>query len=661
MLAKARLKLFPDRVYDNHMRSHSLHHHFDRHVFFLWLTAVSFLCVLFAPIRSSAYFNQYVIRHYQVDIIVNEDNSFDITETIDAYFDEGAGKHGIIRSIPLKNTVVRTDGTRSTNYVTISDTDVNEPFRIERENGNYNIRIGSASETVEGDVRYVIRYRYDIGKDPLKGKDEFYFNIIGTQWDTDIESVDFTVTFPKDFDPSTIGFSWGYAGSMVSEDVMYKVSGRTVEGYCNHSLGSYRGLTMRMELPEGYFVHVPDLMERSAGFLSAIPLFGVLAAALIYLLRIRREKPVEPVSFYPPDGLNPLDIGYLYDGEVDKKDVTSLLIYLANKGYLEIIQGSAAWKIRLLKDSYEGNNPQEQEFFLGLRDRAKGGIVKFFDLADSFYTVVSRITKSYLTKERKRVVMEPVTAEKILTVLTGVVMSASSMMAMTYFGTDSTTTALIADAVGTFLLVFYSILLHVALIQTRTGSKAVGGVILFFIIMHFLVLFGVFGFVMLGFDRLVRTPYMVIGPLGMILGVAVMTFGIRLKKRTAYGNEMLGRIRGFRYFLEMAEKPQLEALVRENPSYFYDILPYTYVLGLSDTWISQFDRIAMAPPSWYSGPDFNEFRSVNDSIRESMREISGVMTSSPSSSSSSGGYSSSSSSGGGSSGGGSGGGGGSSW
>ncbi len=661
MLAKARLKLFPDRVYDNHMRSHSLHHHFDRHVFFLWLTAVSFLCVLFAPIRSSAYFNQYVIRHYQVDIIVNEDNSFDITETIDAYFDEGAGKHGIIRSIPLKNTVVRTDGTRSTNYVTISDTDVNEPFRIERENGNYNIRIGSASETVEGDVRYVIRYRYDIGKDPLKGKDEFYFNIIGTQWDTDIESVDFTVTFPKDFDPSTIGFSWGYAGSMVSEDVMYKVSGRTVEGYCNHSLGSYRGLTMRMELPEGYFVHVPDLMERSAGFLSAIPLFGVLAAALIYLLRIRREKPVEPVSFYPPDGLNPLDIGYLYDGEVDKKDVTSLLIYLANKGYLEIIQGSAAWKIRLLKDSYEGNNPQEQEFFLGLRDRAKGGIVKFFDLADSFYTVVSRITKSYLTKERKRVVMEPVTAEKFLTVLTGVVMSASSMMAMVYFGTESTTTTLIAGAIGTFLVLFYSIILHVALIQTRTGSKAVGGVILFFIIMHFLVMFGVFGFLMLGFDRLVHTPYMVIGPLGLILGAAVITFGLRMKKRTAYGNEMLGRIRGFRYFLEMAEKPQLEALVRENPSYFYDILPYTYVLGLSDTWISQFDKIAMAPPSWYSGPDFNEFRSVNDSIRESMREISGVMTSSPSSSSSSGGYSSSSSSGGGSSGGGSGGGGGSSW
>ena len=641
------------------MKSNTFSNRSDRHVFCLWLAAVSFLCVLLAPLRSSAYLNQYVIRHYQVDIIVNEDNTFEVTETIDAYFDEGAGKHGIIRSIPLKNTVVRTDGTRSTNRVTISDTDVDAPFKIERQNGNYNIRIGSASQTVEGDVRYVIRYRYDIGKDPLKGKDEFYYNIIGTQWDTDIESVDFTVTFPKDFDPSSLGFSAGYAGSTASENVMYKVTGKTVEGYYRDVLGPNHGLTMRIELPEGYFIHEPDLMERTAGFLTAIPLFGILAAALIYLLFIKSPKPVEPVSFYPPDGLNPLEIGYLYDGVVNKKDVTSLLIYLANQGYLEILPDGPFYKIRLLKENYEGNDPREQEFFLGLRDRAFRGIVREVDLADSFYTVVSRIARSYLTKERKRSVLEPVAGAKILTALTGVIMFAASMTSMAYFGTGSTKTALIAGATGTGMLLFYSIFLYMGLSRIQDGNKAVGIIIFVFVILHFLVMFGVIGFLLLGFDALAGTPYLLICPLGMILGAAVLLFGLRFKKRTAYGNEMLGRIRGFRYFLEMAEKPQLEALVQENPSYFYDILPYTYVLGLSEKWISRFDGIAVPPPSWYAGADVNDFRSVNESIRSSMRSFSSCMTSSPSSSSD--GYSSSSSSGGGSSGGGSGGGGGSSW
>ena len=52
-------------------------------------------------------------------------------------------------------------------------------------------------------------------------------------------------------------------------------------------------------------------------------------------------------------------------------------------------------------------------------------------------------------------------------------------------------------------------------------------------------------------------------------------------KRTDYGNAIYGRIKGFRNFLEAAEKEKLEALVNDDPSYFYNILPYTYVLGIS--------------------------------------------------------------------------------
>ena len=72
-----------------------------------------------------------------------------------------------------------------------------------------------------------------------------------------------------------------------------------------------------------------------------------------------------------------------------------------------------------------------------------------------------------------------------------------------------------------------------------------------------------------------------------------------MRKRTPYGTEMLGKIRGFKRFLETAEKPQLESLVEENPEYFYNILPYTYALGVSDKWIKQFEGLAMQIPTWY--------------------------------------------------------------
>ena len=45
----------------------------------------------------------FVIDSYDVNIVVNEDNSLDIIETIGVYFNEY--KHGIYRNIPLKNKI----------------------------------------------------------------------------------------------------------------------------------------------------------------------------------------------------------------------------------------------------------------------------------------------------------------------------------------------------------------------------------------------------------------------------------------------------------------------------------------------------------------------------------------------------------------------------
>lgn len=154
---------------------------------------------------------------------------------------------------------------------------------------------------------------------------------------------------------------------------------------------------------------------------------------------------------------------------------------------------------------------------------------------------------------------------------------------------------------------------------------------------------------------------------GYVIGVICMLImGIIFKcpsKRTKYGNEMLGKIRGFKNFLETVEKEKLESLVMQNPNYFYDILPYTYVLGISDKWIKKFETISLCAPSWYDSTNSFDVDSFESFMNSTMSTVCNAMASVPytSSGSSSDGSSSSSSSGGGSSGGGSGGGGVSSW
>lgn len=41
-------------------------------------------------------------------------------------------------------------------------------------------------------------------------------------------------------------------------------------------------------------------------------------------------------NFYPPDDHNSAEIALLYKGKVTNEDLTSMIVYLASKGYLSI-------------------------------------------------------------------------------------------------------------------------------------------------------------------------------------------------------------------------------------------------------------------------------------------------------------------------------------
>lgn len=127
--------------------------------------------------------------------------------------------------------------------------------------------------------------------------------------------------------------------------------------------------------------------------------------------------------------------------------------------------------------------------------------------------------------------------------------------------------------------------------------------------------------------------------------------------RTEESHKNLEKITGFKKFLETAEKDRLEMLVHDNPKYFYNILPFAYVLGVSDKWVDKFEGIAIEPPEWYSGHGAFTAATMWHAMDRTLSSAASAMSSAPRQSSSGGG----SGGGGGVSGGGSGGGGGGSW
>ena len=67
-------------------------------------------------------------------------------------------------------------------------------------------------------------------------------------------------------------------------------------------------------------------------------------------------------------------------------------------------------------------------------------------------------------------------------------------------------------------------------------------------------------------------------------------FSIIMERKTSYGEMIIAKILGFKNYLSIAEKNEIDTLAKENPNYFYDLLPYTYVLGVSEKWIGLFDK-----------------------------------------------------------------------
>lgn len=639
----------------------------------------------------------YVLDGYNIDIVVNENNTLSIEEKISAIFN--VSKHGIYRKIPLKNKITRLDGTVSNNIVKISDIAVSEEYSLSKEDGYKIIKIGNENITHIGHRDYKINYLYNLGKDKSNKYDELYFNIIGADWDTSISNITFTITMPKEFDSSKLGFSSGPVGSTDSSKITYSIDGNVIIGKLEGSLNPNEALTVRLELPDGYFVGASDNFDFLMILSIGLPILFAIISVMLWFIYGRDDTVVETVEFYPPQGLNSLDVGYIYNGFVADKDVVSLLVYLASKGYIKISQtnpSTGEFKIIKLKE-YDGNDVNEELFLEGLfnqkklfrskelagmfleykdilKQLKKGKIEKYDsddssenkvevtseELYDNFFHTCNLIALNMGNKKNKILVKNSTNKQIFVALMIAITFCLITIPPAYMYGEIGFEIifALICPGFG-FTGIFKLLFGRIETAEVNGQMTKNSWKIKIFMTIFMLLFAGIpLGFILLP-ALLADKIYILIYIIGLLC-IMILTICFEyLPKRTKYGNDMYGKILGFKNFLEVAEKERLEALVMKDPTFFYDILPYAYVLNVSDKWIRKFSQIAVAEPTWYE--DNNSGFSVTSFGKSFNKTMNSANERMASSSASSGGDSSGGSSGGGSSGGGSGGGGGGSW
>lgn len=594
----------------------------------------------------------YYIKSLFVDITVHEDNVYDVVESY--VYDFIQPHHGPVRKIPENHYRYYEDGTNSYVIAHVSDFQVTSPDAntdVSEEDGSY--YIGSSDENYTGEHTYVMSYTYSItSPDPLKGTDELYYNIVGTGWACPIGSVSWQITMPSSFDAGKIGYSVGASGNAGYDLNLLNssVNGLVITGSYHAPLHPYEGITIRCELPDGYFVFHSH--STAAWIVIAVLLLIPLIAILRNWKRSgRRAVPV--VNFYPPKGMNPLDVEEIWNGTTEHK--MALIPYLADKGYFRIEEPKKGKvRFRLEKNDFTELKNDERAFLEGMfpGKREIGTVSSVSDLEYHFRNTLDTVGAMHRESASRQIRGKGM--QVLMYILAFLEMTICPAVYTAYVAyADDMSSALGFGMIAAAVMVSGMIFVYQKGKLQEYRKKSVVAMV---ICAAFLA--GLFLFTWWLYSAAAALLMLCAGFLNFLAAGRVVY-------RTEENLKYYGDVLGYRNFIEKAELSQLRMLSQENPSYFYFTLAFAYVFGLESKWISQFEKynIPVPEPTWYYGYRPFVFTTFREDFGHVMKASSTALNAVPPSESGgdTGGFSGGGFSGGGFSGGGSGGGGGGAW
>lgn len=597
-------------------------------------------------IANSALAEKFDIQNYDVNIVVSEDKTYTITESIDTYFYEPA--HGIFRSIPLK---------KDEEFEIIS---TSEKYATNKTSRGLDIQLGSARLFVRGDKNYTLNFKHKINDH----KNEFYYNVIGPEWDTTIHNASFKIVMPKDVDPEKVGVSIGKLGTKGFKDIArFEVNGNIITGKMLTELPNNNGITVRIEVPKGYFSFPEQTFwgKYQQIILSFIIILLTIIAVLTWYKYGKDEHITPIVTFYPPTGLTSAQAGLIYNEGGTLDHIISLIYTLAASGYIEIInEDKKGFKILKLKE-YDGTDeiqaelmkalftanqnlhssfslgygqPEEELFFKGhnLKQTKILGMSVTYSTDDTTEPDIAGTEKNVVTDRELKHSKSFYRDMYKLTIKLG--------KAGRIFFTPASTSILpgliiaLCGITIPFLLWGPSIDFEYSRAFNENDTAMIG---LFMTAASFvsmstliflpknpkfssdLIMF-IFPLAAIGMLYYLANTYnyLPLAIVGVICCIIIAMCSRNLKRWTEEGRQLKAEILGFRKFLQVAEKHQLENLTRENPNYCYDLIPFTFALGITDSWIKKLENIAMTDPSWYRGTfNVRAFKKVSNGLHNS--------------------------------------------
>lgn len=550
-----------------------------------------FLFLLF-PFVVNAESVEYTL--FDSNIKINENKTINVDENYKIYFIEDT--NSINRKLNRNLTIIRPNESKTLTNIKVSNITSQTDYSIKNKDRYTNVNLvvdAYQDETLD----YNLNYSYNLGKDKLKGKDEFYFPIVSNV-DAPVSNLVFKLTFPTNIENVNVKFAVDDKYDLTEDDITYTIEGNVISGTLNKLLSNNQSLSIYVELPDNYFKGATDNFNYLTYLLLIFPLVGIVVLVIFYTkygrgtqLKIKRMDAV-------PNNFDSAEIGYLYKGKLEQMDLTSLILYLANQGYLKIVEHDDGYKLGKensfhfvkLKD-YDRNNAAQELIFDELfrdRDRTELSDIEYH-FADTFKDATSMLDNE---DNHKKLFFGNLKLVKLISLL---------LIVLSVFAVNFNSIHLFTNSYVFILPVVLFILLglYIVFISNATGilKIVIGGAI-------------IAASLYVGFmPILIESNLLIIYIIGTVLITIMCTLYMKLSERTSFGAKVLSETYGLKYYLETISKQELEQKINENSNYYYDMIPYAYVLDSIDIWMQKGKNIITEPPSWYIPS--TEFNMIN--------------------------------------------------
>lgn len=171
------------------------------------------------PVLARENVTDWYVKDLQTTITVNTDSSLSVTENILADCGNALNKHGIFRILPKNYKTKDGNFVLPIKLISIKDKSGHKiDYEVSENKDTITYKIGDADKTVTGENFYELKYVYQNAvRTGNKDFDELYWNILGGYWDLEIDKFTATINFPAGIKQDNTEVYY-YAGTQGSKD-----------------------------------------------------------------------------------------------------------------------------------------------------------------------------------------------------------------------------------------------------------------------------------------------------------------------------------------------------------------------------------------------------------------------------------------------------------